>query len=91
MKKKEILDEILAQLSDLKRDIRDLKSEILKISEKENSIKFVDSNLKTFSFQRFENNICPSCKLDLSKGNVCCMSTNCPYRTNVTCSTEGAS
>lgn len=91
MKKKEILDEILVQLSELRRDIKDLKHDVLKILEKENNIKLIDLNSKTFSFQKLDNNVCPSCKLDLSKGNVCCMSINCPYKMNVTCSVEGSS
>lgn len=83
MKKKDILDEVLIQISDLKKDIYDLKKDIKFLLEKENNVVIVGpSNIS--SFQRIENKICPSCNLDISKGNICCMSTNCPYRMNVT-------
>lgn len=86
MKKKEILDEILNQIQDLKKDIRDLNRNILKLIEKDSSIVTVDQNSQPFIFQKIEGKVCPSCNLDLSKGNVCCMATNCPYRMEISCS-----
>lgn len=80
MKKKEILDEVLHQLMDLKKDIRDLKMDISKILEKENI-----SSVQVPNFY-LNSNICKSCNLDISKGIVC-MSTNCPNMMTVTCST----
>lgn len=89
MKKREIVDEISSQLSELKREIRDLKIEIQKLGELKNQLTVVGVD-NQFAIQKIQGATCPSCNVNLSKGNICCMSTNCPYRMEVSCSTVGS-
>ena len=86
MKKREIVDEISAQISELKREIRDLKIEIQKLTESKSAVTVVGGGSGPFVFQKLPGTVCPSCNLDVSKSNICCMSTNCPYRMEVSCS-----